>query len=252
MKQENAMRMIIDALQPKDRPKPGYATYGYDLFVPALLRDHFEEKEACKLSPVFFNAAWELCRRGILRPGVRRMDSQSIEQGSAGAGFSVTLFGQKWLSEAQHDLFVPTEPERLGELLAEYKDFGPGYHERAQEAIRCYDAHAYLAACVMCGAATESILLAAAIEKSGNEESVLKRYQARSGRKSLENLLFGKARSEIELVVSNMNGLLKYWRDEAAHGMATGISEAEAFTALGLLLRVAMHVRKYWEEITAR
>jgi len=64
--------------------------------------------------------------------------SQSAEPGSAGSGYSVTPFGTQWLSESNADLFVPTEPERFGGLLDPFKNrFGPAFHERAQEAIRC-------------------------------------------------------------------------------------------------------------------
>ena len=35
--------------------------------------------------------------------------------------------------------------------------------------------------------------------------------------------------------------LLKYWRDEAAHGPASNISEAEAFTSPMLLMRLARY-----------
>ncbi len=46
-------------------------------------------------------------------------------------------------------------------------------------------------------------------------------------------------------------GLLKYWRDEAAHGKASNIKEEEAFTSLGLLLRFAMFMDNNWNELTA-
>jgi len=96
------------------------------------------------LFPIFADAAWELCRRGILRPGVREHQAQAVDEG----GFSITKFGVEWLKERQEDTFVPTEPERFAELLAPYRDrFGLGFHERAQQAVRCYGAHAYLACC---------------------------------------------------------------------------------------------------------
>ena len=65
--------------------------------------------------------------------------------------------------------------------------FGPGFYERAQEAVRCYGAHAYLACCVMCGASAESILLAIAIAKKGDEEEVLRLYATAQGRSRVEN-----------------------------------------------------------------
>lgn len=76
--------------------------------------------------------------------------------------------------------------------------------------------------------------------------------EQRSEPSKYSEYIFGQARDEIKRMVSNMNGLLKYWRDEAAHDLASEISEAEAFISLGMLLRVAMHVRRYWNEITVR
>ncbi len=66
--------------------------------------------------------------------------------------------------------------------------FGAGFNQRAQEAIRCYGAHAYLACCTMYGAATESIFLRTAIEFK-NEEDVMKLYISASGRSKVEKLL---------------------------------------------------------------
>jgi hypothetical protein len=67
-------------------------------------------------------------------------------------------------------------------MLAPYQQrFGPSFQERAQEVIRCYGAHAYLACCTMCGAAAEPIFLATAIAKE-NEDTVLRQYSALGGR----------------------------------------------------------------------
>ena len=72
--------------------------------------------------------------------------------------------------------------------------FGSGFQQRANEAIRCYGAHAYLACCVMCGASAESILLNLAIAKDGDEQRVLNKYRAANGRRTLENLVIGQQR----------------------------------------------------------
>ena len=178
MRQEEAVKYLVSALR-KQRPhNTGYSDYGYDLFVPHVIREYVTTEEGLRehvdggkqhrrmteLSPLFLAAAWELCRRGIIRPGVKVLGAQSTDEGAAGNGFSVTPFGRKWLEEADKDTFVPSEPERFGQLLAPFRDrFGPGFNERAQQAVRCYGAHAYLACCAMCGAAAESILLALAI-----------------------------------------------------------------------------------------
>lgn len=250
MKQEDALKKIIEALR-SDKPLTRYAQYGYDIYIPSLIRSNYKEKDFINISRVFFAAAWELCRRGILRPGISYMGAQATDEGNGGAGFSITPFGQKWLSEEDFSTFVPTEPERFGELLAEYKLFGPGYHERAQEAIRCYGAHAYLATCAMCGAAVESILLATAIEKTGDETGTLKKYQSRNGRQTIENEVFGQARRDIKTVTGSINDLLKHWRDEAAHGKSALLGETEANSALHMLLRVSLLMSQYWDELTS-
>jgi hypothetical protein len=130
------------------------------------------------------------------------------------------------------------------------KKYGPGFYERAQEAIRCYGAHAYLACCAMCGASAESIILATAIAKD-NEENILKIYSTASGRSRIENLLVGKARKQIQNEYKGYTSLLKYWRDEAAHGQFSGIKDNEAYTSLALLLRLATFVNDNWIELTS-
>ena len=166
---EDAMKSLIDWLK-KGCPSDGHHSYGYDVYLTHIIKksstDFHEQKTN---SPMFFDAAWELCRRGILRPGIKTTGAQATEEGNAGVGYCITPFGKKWLEEDE-DIFIPTEPERFAQMLEPYKKtFGPGYHERAQQAIRCYGAHAYLACCSMCGAAAESILLATAIKKTNDE-----------------------------------------------------------------------------------
>lgn len=236
-----------------------HSRFGYDFYVPNLLRHYLEgqgirhheqEQKVEEYMPAFYAAAWELCRRGIIRPGVREFGAQSTDAGNAGDGYSLTPFGQQWIEEAEKDDFVPTERGRFAQMLAPYKSrFGPGFHERAQEAIRCYGAHAYLACCAMCGASAESIVLATAIAKD-NEEKVLKMYASASGRHRIENLLVGKTQKHIQNEYKGYTSLLKYWRDEAAHGHASEIKDNEAYTSLALLLRFASFVNDNWDELT--
>ncbi len=253
---DDATTLLIRLLR-----KPEYgdkSRFGYDFYVPNLLRHHLErqgirhheqDQKLQEYMPAFYAAAWELCRRGVIRPGVREFMAQSTDAGNAGDGYSLTPFGQKWLGEAEKDDFVPTEPGRFAEMLAPYKiRFGPGFHERAQEAIRCYGAHAYLACCAMCGASAESIVLAPAIAKD-NEDNILKIYASASGRHRIENLLVGKARKQIQNEYRGYTSLLKYWRDEAAHGRASEIKDNEAYTSLALLLRFATFVNDNWDEL---
>ncbi len=135
-------------------------------------------------------------------------------------------------------------------MLAPYaKRFGPGFHERAQEAVRCYGAHAYLACCALCGAATESILLAAAIAKE-DEKQVLKTYASAAGRSRLQTRLLSHLPKALRNEFNNLSILLRYWRDEAAHGRPSGIADNEAYTSLTLLLRLAQFVEQNWQQLT--
>lgn len=253
---EDATKIMIQFLRAPDHGM--FGKYGYDIYLPALIITHMEKKglrsEAeeylRKYSPLFYAAGWDLCRRGILRPGVKKHGEQATHDGSAGNGYCITPFGRIWLAEARSDDFVPTEPERFGEILGKYKDkFGVGFHERGQQAIRCYGAHAYLACCAMCGAAAESIVLSLAIAKTGDEEKILKEYASAGGRLKLENLIIGKSKSRIKDEYSVHATLLKYWRDESAHGRASKIGDNEAYTSLALLLRFAMFVSDKWDEL---
>lgn len=260
MREEDALKVLVDWLRSHD-PTP--LDYGYDMYVPNVIRWHLkntmeskstitENEKLEQLFPAFANAAWELCRRGVLRPGINNYMTQVTDQGSAGSGFSVTSFGRQWISEAQEDIFVPTEPERFAELLKRFSvHFGVGFQERSQEAIRCYGAHAYLACCAMCGAATESILLAVAIAKTNDEEDVLRQYASSKGRTRVENIVIGQATEHKKCEFKGLTELLKYWRDEAAHGTASDISDNEAYTSLAMLLRYAMFVDKNWESLTS-
>jgi len=77
---------------------------------------------------------------------------------------------------------VPIEKGRFAELLdSSGKRFGNAFRERSQEAIRCYGANAYFACCAMCGAAAESIIIAVAVTKTGDETKVLRDYQSAGG-----------------------------------------------------------------------
>jgi hypothetical protein len=254
MDQEDALLFIVQALRTNAAQ---CANYGYELYIPNVIHAWFRTQgrqvasEMLEASPVFLNAAWELSRRGILRPGIRRMNTQATDQGSAGFGYSVTTFGRQWLAEPEHDTFIPTEPERFGRLLEPYRvRFGAGFHERAQEAVRCYGAHAYLACCAMCGAAAESIFLAAATARSHDQDATLRTYLTAAGRSRLENSLTGQASERLQREFRGLATLLKYWRDASSHGQSSMIMDNEAYTSLALLLRFAALVQDSWSDLT--
>jgi len=230
--------------------------YGYDLYMLNPMRAYYrqthqadlmqERGAAERVAPPFLDAAWELCRRGVLRPGIRTWKVQATEDGNAGFGFTITPFGRTWLNEAENDTFVPTEPERVGQLLARYSGrFGSGFQQRAQEAIRCYGAHAYLACCVMCGAASESVVLALAVEKLGEGDAIAT-YTSSNGRSRLESRLIGQAPDRLKKDFQALSILLKYWRDDSAHGQETIIADNEAYTSIAMLIRFAAFADDNW------
>jgi hypothetical protein len=102
----------------------------------------------------------------------------------------------------------------------------------------------------MCGAAAESILLATAIAKSGDEKQVLRIYAAANGRIKIENQVIGQVADHLKREFQGLTALLKYWRDEAAHGQASEITDNEAYTSLVVLLRYAMFIHREWSEFT--
>jgi hypothetical protein len=256
MSAEQAEDFIIRWLRDSRVRKSQYPSYGYDVYLPNVMRDFLVQQghdirqadgQLQNVSSDFYAAGWELCRRGILRPGVRIYGEQNTPDGSAGNGYSITPFGSQWLKEADQDDFVPTEPGRFAEMLAPFQEhFGPQFYERAQEAVRCYGAHAYLACCTMCGAAAESILLATAIAKR-DERTVLDAYNTARGRSRVENMVIGQAHEQLRREFLGFLALLKYWRDAASHGGSLRIGDNEALTSLAFLLRFAAFVRDHWD-----
>ncbi len=203
-------------------------------------------------SKPFYDAAWNLCLRGILSPGLINIDAHSSTQKTIRIGvFNLTSYGKQWLNKISSYECIPSHYGRFSQLLSQYSQrFGKGYHIRSQEALSCYRSHTYLACCTMCGAASESILLTLATAKNGNEEEVLKMYKGSNGRSKIENLLLKEQNSYVHRELPKYTDLLKYWRDYAAHGFDTTISETEAFTSLLLLLRFAQFSDEKWDKIT--
>jgi hypothetical protein len=98
----------------------------------------------------------------------------------------------------------------------------------------------------MCGAAAESILLATAITRTGDEAAVLAEYRSSGGRGRIRSQVVGSAPSFAQRSYDNFMTLLSYWRDEASHGAATAISDVEAEVALVTLARYAAFTKDNW------
>jgi hypothetical protein len=155
-----------------------------------------------RLAAPFYDAAWALCRQGVLRPGAAFPAGQTAalmgqELPSSpffGDGFSLTVYGREWLKRSVAERHaLPADQNRLTTMLLQFRDpFGDGYGQRAAEAVKDWWSGNYLSACTMAGAAAESILLAVAIAKIGDEKKVLLEYQSSKGRSRLIGRVVGK------------------------------------------------------------
>ena len=224
----------------------------FDLYLKNVCKHQNYQIEAGYryIAPVFGAAAWDLCRRGVLLPGVVDRYGQIAGHGD---GYTVTPTGAKWIKAVAQGVPLPIEPGRFSKLLDGFTQrLGAGYEERSQEALRCYGASAYLGCCAMCGAAAESILLGMAIAEDGDQEKTEKSCSSGGDRRESENLILASQPENVQTECRGYLGLLKYWGDLTPHGKASGVGEAEAYTALMLLLRFAQFANDRWDELTKR
>jgi hypothetical protein len=195
----------------------------------------------------FYDAAWELARIGVIRPGRVAPKGQEMAN-DFGDLWSITEFGFQWLPDASKRPYL--DMSRLSEIFASFAGrFGPGFAQRAVEAVRTYRTGNYLSACAMVGAAAESILLAVAIAKSGDEAKMLKIYQ--SGRSRVTTYVVGKSTPSVARQFEAAMHVLHYWRDDASHGVHTNISEVEAQAALSELICLTQFASDHWADLTA-
>ena len=234
-------------------------THGSDIWLPELAWTYWSSRvdkvkypnpdylEEEKFIPLY-DAAWELCRIGVLRPGEFAPRARAMAR-AFGDGYVLTKFGREWVKQASQRPIV--DPSRLSQVLQTFsKHFGDGYAQRATEAVATYRTANYLASCVMAGAAAESILLALAIAKEKNETKVLGEYNTRGGRRSITKLLVRGVTQSVAAQFETALQVLHYWRDDAGHGSMTTISETEAHASLTQLLRLAQFASDHWDVLT--
>jgi hypothetical protein len=228
--------------------------YGFDLyhdFLQAKLNTYpiqpFDPQIVRAKLP-YLDAIWDLCGRGVLRPSAVLFDGgRSV---AVGNHFALMPYGLQWLQNPGLSEANPMEYGRFAQFLARHDTrFGDAYRLRASEAVRCYEGRTYFACCAMCGAGAESVLLALATARLGEEEA-LRDYQRSGGRGRVRNRLVSTARLEIQNSFDSYLQLISYWRDESAHGVARAIGEEEAFTSLLLLLRFANLADSEWDSLT--
>jgi hypothetical protein len=200
---EDALNFLIDRLARVPDTGAGRANarqqlaFGSDIWIDSVSREYWrsqgqsldgmlqDDKEP--YSAPFYDAAWELSRRGVLRPAAAVPDGQEAHTHLGqrfpaspffGDGYSLTAWGRKWVKVAAAERSImPSSSARITEVLHQLtRLFGQGYAQRAAEAVASWHTGNYLAACTMAGAAAESILLAAAIAKANDEAKILKAY----------------------------------------------------------------------------
>jgi len=253
---EDASDFLIDLI--RDHPQ-NVAAYGYDVWIQKAAEifaqqqvrvgtPHFEIQGSVQLlSGPFMDAAWQLCRLGVLRPGTKQSNLQSSGEGE---GYSITQFGYKWLSERENGSYVPTDSGRIGDLLTRRQDlFGTVYATRASEAARCYSAHAYYACCAMIGAAAESIVVTAGAAKLG-EPAASRLYRGTAGRKALTDAVLKGTPDYVAREFRLHAELIGLWRDQSAHAEIVLIGEMEAFTNMRGLIKFASFAADRWQYLT--
>ena len=248
---DEAIAILVELLQGGRAGNYGYDLYPREGAVEAARRRYHEHQpqyhEAIRqFSPLFYEAAWELCRRSIVRPGVTRIDAQAVPEG----GYSLTVAGRAALKTLDQTAILIAQPGALAAALAGYADrFGDGFRQRALEAIKCRNAEAWLACCTMVGAAAESILLSLAIAKTGDEARVLKLYAQATGRSRVLNLIVGQATAARRDTLTTFSGIISLWRNEAAHGQASSLGTANADESLRQLLHMSQWVAQEWANL---
>lgn len=205
----------------------------------------FDESKNCD---VLLGAAWDLVRHGILTPAQLRPLSGGIQ--FDGTAFFLTQYGERWV-QALADSALPTEYGRFASFLSQHgQKLRPSFTSRSLEALRCYQTGTYLAACSMCGAAVESILLSVAVAATGDEAEILREYGRADGVRRVRNRVLANQSGALHQAFDSALELIKYWRDESAHASEVAIGEEEAFWGLVLLHRLAQTADRRWTELT--
>jgi hypothetical protein len=245
---DDGLKFLLGCL--KQNPDGYRGSSNFGIYLPNVVNEYCakvvgdamlaHQRESEPIYVAFYDAAWRLCRMGILRPSAFYPRGQTTAGPESGDGYSLTEYGRKWLDKWDAEGFFPTDPDRYVQVLASGSaPLRSGFLQRSHEAAKCYKSAAYIACCSMCGAAAESALLAVAIARIGNEDLVLRKYEGRDGRREVMKLIFGAPTHKLETRFKVAFEVLSYWRDSASHGQASDISELEAHEALARLLRLS-------------
>jgi hypothetical protein len=78
---------------------------------PALVAN---KKRRVAAPSLFYEAAWDLCRRGIFRPGIKG-GSPYVADGASADGYCLTRLGRSWIEQGAPAVFLG-DPDRLSQV----------------------------------------------------------------------------------------------------------------------------------------
>lgn len=199
-------------------------------------------------SAPFYEAAWELVRRGWLTPQFHRTDEyKALVDASA---FRVTPVGIEAARSFGRAAVLPVEHDRFLEvLLAHQVRFGSLYGIRCKEAVKAYRFQLHLSCLTMCGAAAEAVLVCLGVEKFGSREKLDDKV-LKAQRRSLLRIVSESLKGEQKDMLETLAESIRYWRNDAAHANEREFDEAHCFLALTRLQRLAETVDTEWAEFT--
>lgn len=105
---DDALNFIVTKLRTEGPAK--FDRDGFDFWVSDYAARYLEEVKGVRPRPPiedqrtydasvpFFDAAWELARRGVVRPSVRNSFMQWAARYSTGGGYTLTEIGAEWLA----------------------------------------------------------------------------------------------------------------------------------------------------------
>ena len=149
---EEAIDFILSHLRRgKKNQHPLSDGFAFDLYIPDVVLKYLEpqqeewrrqnpgagmvgfQPDTITNSRPFYDAAWSLCIRGILRPGILQNRPQDQRPFMAGAGYDLTPYGREWLAHTDETECLHTEYKRFSELFAVHRNrYCPAYYRRSQ------------------------------------------------------------------------------------------------------------------------
>jgi hypothetical protein len=125
---DDAIALIVTTLRGAPALSPTYVpnartqSYGCDLRVTDVLRTWWFSDNAGKhpmpdpsemdYAP-FHDAAWELARRGVLRPGPAFPGLGGLHANTEANGFSLTMKGREWITKFDQTRSIPSRPRSI-------------------------------------------------------------------------------------------------------------------------------------------